>query len=175
MIIGIGGVSNAGKTTLANRIKESLAPLKVKTLCQDDFANPVDQIPMINDHVDWEIPKSIDMSLYFRQVLEDSKKYDVIIAEGLFAFCDERIVRHYDKKIFITISKETFFKRKSKDFRWGKEPEWYMNHIWESHFKSGTQNTMDKNTLILSGEKPVDLNQLIPELEFEKYFAGILS
>jgi len=175
MIIGIGGVSNAGKTTLAKRLKESLAPLKVKTLCQDDFPNPVNQIPMINDHVDWEIPQSIDISNYFKQVLEASKKYDVVIAEGLFAFCDERIVRHYDKKIFMTISKETFWKRKSKDFRWGKEPEWYMDHIWESHFKCGALHTLDKDTLILSGDGQIDLNQLIPEMEFEKYFAGTVS
>lgn len=175
MIIGIGGVSNAGKTTLAKRLKESLAPLKVKTLCQDDFPNPVNQIPMVQDHVDWEIPQSIDISNYFREVLEASRKYDVVIAEGLFAFCDERIVRHYDKKIFMTISKDTFWERKSKDFRWGKEPEWYMEHIWESHFKCGALHSMDKNTVILSGEEQVDLNQLIPELEFEKYFTDILS
>jgi len=175
MIIGIGGVSNAGKTTLANRLKESLAPLKVKTLCQDDFPNSVDQIPMVQNHTDWEIPQSIDISNYFKQVLEASRKYDVVIAEGLFAFCDERIVRHYDKKIFLTISKETFWERKSKDFRWGKEPEWYMEHIWESHFKCGALHRMDKDTVILSSEDQVDLNQLIPELEFEKYFTGILS
>ncbi len=151
-----------------------MAPLTVKTLCQDDFPNPEDQIPMVQDHVDWEIPQSINMSNYFKQVLEASRKYDVVIAEGLFAFCDKRIVRHYDKKIFMTISKETFWDRKSKDFRWGKEPEWYMDHIWESHFKCGSLQSLDKDTVILSGEDPVDLQQLIPELEFEKYLTPSL-
>ena len=175
MIIGIGGVSNAGKTTLAKRLDESLASLNVKIISQDDFPKPEEEIPMIKDHVDWEIPVSIDMSSYFRQILEDAKEYDLVIAEGLFAFCDDRIVRHYDKKIFLTISKETFWTRKSKDLRWGKEPEWYMEHIWDNHFKCGTKHSMDLDTIILSGEKPVDLNLLLSNLEFEKHFAGIPS
>lgn len=175
MIIGIGGVSNAGKTTLAKRLEESLTSLKIKIISQDDFPNPEEEIPIIQDHVDWEIPVSIDMRSYFKQILEDAKEYDLVIAEGLFAFCDDRIVRHYDKKVFLTISKETFWDRKSKDLRWGKEPEWYMEHIWNSHFKCGTQHSMDHDTIILSGEKPVDLNDLISELEVEKHFAGIAS
>lgn len=175
MIIGIGGVSNAGKTTLADRLKESLAPLRVKILSQDNFPKPEEEIPMIRDHVDWEIPESLEMSQYFKQMLEDEKEYDVVIAEGLFAFCDDRIVGRYDKKVFLTISKETFWDRKSKDLRWGKEPEWYMEHIWDSHFKCGTKHSMDSDTIILSGEKPIDLNHLISSLEFEKHFAGIPS
>jgi len=175
MIIGIGGVSNAGKTTLASRLRDQLPNLSVSILSQDDFPNPVEQIPMIRDHVDWEIPRSIDIPKYLRKVLEDSEKYDLVIAEGLFAFCDERIVKHYDKKIFLTISKETFWERKSQDFRWGKEPEWYMEHIWQSHFKCGSNNAADKNTLILSAEQPINLKELIPELEIEKHFSNSLS
>jgi uridine kinase len=175
MIIGIGGVSNAGKTTLASRLKEQLPNLNVSILSQDDFPNPVEEIPMIKDHVDWEVPISIDIPGYLRQVLEDAKKHDLVIAEGLFAFCDERIVRHYDKKIFLTISKPTFLERKSNDFRWGKEPEWYMEHIWDSHLKCGKQNVSDKDTLILSGEDPINLDELMPRLEIEKHFSHILS
>lgn len=175
MIIGIGGVSNAGKTTLAKQLKENLPGLNVSILCQDDFPNPVDQIPTIRDHVDWEIPVSIDMNRYRDKVLEAAKNYDVVIAEGLFAFCDENIVKYYDKKIFLTISKETFWERKSKDLRWGKEPEWYMEHIWRSHFNCGSEKTADNNTFVLSAEQPLNVNQLLPELEIEKHFSHILS
>ena len=175
MIIGIGGVSNAGKTTLAIKLKESLPTLKVSILCQDDFPKPEDLIPKVRNHVNWEIPQSLDLKRYLRQVLEDAKSHDLVIAEGLFAFCDERIVQHYDKKIFLTISKDTFWQRKSRDYRWGTEPEWYMQHIWDSHFKCGSENVVDNDTLILSGEKPIDLNELIPELEIEKHFAHLIS
>ncbi len=164
MVIGIGGVSNAGKTTLATRLKEKLSPMRVSVLCQDDFARPTFEIPNINGHVDWEIPESIDLARYYRQILREREEYDIVIAEGLFAFCDKHIYSRYDKKIFLTISKETFWRRKSKDLRWGKEPDWYMEHIWESHFKCGIMEEMDNSTLVLSGEESIDLEKLLPLL-----------
>jgi nicotinamide/nicotinate riboside kinase len=169
MVIGIGGVSNAGKTTLANRLKDALRPLHVKILCQDDFARPVFEIPRIRDHVDWEVPESIDLARYYRHILKAREENDIVIAEGLFAFCDKHIYSHYDKKIFLTISKETFLRRKSKDLRWGKEPEWYMEHIWQSHFKCGMLKEFDENTIVLSGEETIDLNKLLPLLEIQKF------
>ncbi len=173
MVIGIGGVSNAGKTTLATRLKEKLSPLPVSVLCQDDFARPTFDIPQINGHVDWEVPESIDLARYYRHILKKREKYDIVIAEGLFAFCDKHIYKHYDKKIFLTISKETFWRRKSKDLRWGKEPDWYLEYIWKSHFKCGMLKEVDKNTLFLSGEDAIDLDKLLPFLETEKFVSQV--
>ena len=175
MVIGIGGVSNAGKTTLANRLKEALNPLRITILCQDDFARPTFEIPRINGHVDWEIPESIDLAKYYRHILKAREENDIVIAEGLFAFCDKHIYSQYDKKIFLTISKATFWKRKSKDLRWGKEPDWYMEHIWESHFKCGMLEEVDSETLILSGEETIDLKPLIDFLEIDKFIPKAFS
>ncbi len=173
MVIGIGGVSNAGKTTLATRLKEKLSALRISILCQDDFAHPTFEIPRINGHVDWEVPESIDLARYYRHILKGREENDIVIAEGLFAFCDKHIYNHYDKKIFLTIRKETFWRRKSKDLRWGKEPEWYMEHIWESHFKCGMLKEVDENTIILSGEETIDLDKLLPFLETEKFVSQV--
>ncbi len=173
MVIGIGGVSNAGKTTLATRLKEKLSPMRISVLCQDDFARPIFEIPQINGHVDWEVPESIDLARYYRHILREREAYDIVIAEGLFAFCDKHIYDHYDKKIFLTISKETFWRRKSKDLRWGKEPEWYMEHIWKSHFKCGMLEEVDKNTLFLSGEETIDLDQLLPFLNITSFVSKV--
>ena len=172
MVIGIGGVSNAGKTTLATRLKNELEPLRVCVLCQDDFAKPVSEIPRIRGHVDWETPESIDLAKYYKHILEAQRTHDIVIAEGLFAFCDNHFNKHYDKRIFLTINKKTFWERKSKDLRWGKEPEWYMEHIWQSHFRCGVLKEVNTNTLVLSGEQMVDLNKLLPFLEIEKYMTA---
>lgn len=168
MIIGIGGVSNAGKTTLAKKLKEHLSCFSISTICQDDFPNAIDQIPKIRNHVDWEIPESIDLSKFYKKMLSDDKEYDIVIAEGLFAFCNNKFVQHYDKKIFITLTKDTFRKRKQKDLRWGKEPEWYIEHIWESHFRCGTLTSFDENTLIISGENTIDINKILDFLNIPK-------
>jgi len=169
MVIGIGGVSNAGKTTLANSLKKYLEPLRVIVLCQDDYASPIAEIPSINGHVDWERPESINLAKYYNHIIEAQQHYDIVIAEGLFAFCDEHINSHYEKRIFLTIDKQTFWERKLKDFRWGKEPEWYMEHIWQSHFQCGFLKEINANTLVVSGEQMVDIEKLLNFLEVEKH------
>jgi len=64
----------------------------------------------------------------------------------------------------MTVSKETFLERKRNDLRWGKEPEWYMEHIWESHQQFyGIE--VRKEAFQLRGENPVDLESVIRYLE----------
>ncbi len=58
----------------------------------------------------------------------------------------------FDKKIFIEISKETFLNRKTLDSRWENEPEWYIEHIWDSHFVNGRVSDGIQDVLCMSGE-----------------------
>jgi uridine kinase len=153
MIIGIGGVSNAGKSTLAKKIRELYSGKKVRILCQDDFVKPHYELPKIHEHIDWEVPESIDFAFYKSQIISASKTCDIVIAEGLFAFWDKSLSALYDKKIFVNISEKTFRERKKRDLRWGKEPQWYIDHIWNSYLKYGKIEQGLHNFLYLSGEK----------------------
>ncbi|XP_058059267.1 nicotinamide riboside kinase 1 [Anopheles bellator] len=78
LVIGISGVTNGGKTTLAKSLesyftaqqgkvffKENLTLNRVVSLCQDDYFLPVDSpkhtmIEKLN-HINWEILSSLDM------------------------------------------------------------------------------------------------------------------
>jgi len=171
MVIGIGGVSNAGKTTLASRLQKQLGHLRVKVLCQDDYAKPINDIPRIRGHVDWETPESIDLAKYYKHILEAQRSHDIVIAEGLFAFCDNHFNRHYDKRIFLTINKKTFWERKSKDLRWGREPDWYIEHIWQSHFRCGVIKVVNDKTLVISGDQMVDMDQILDFLKIEEHIS----
>ena len=165
MIIGIGGISNAGKSVLAEKIKKHFPDKSIKILCQDNFAHPTPAIPKINDHTNWEIPESLDFEKFVKKVIAESGKYDIVIDEGLFIFYDERLNRLYDKMIYLSISKDTFIERKSEDLRWGKEPDWYMEHIWNSHQQFFEKVEFRKKAFQVSGENPVDLDAVINYLE----------
>jgi len=167
MIIGIGGISTGGKTWIAQKIIERLRNQKtVNTLCQDNYTLTKEEIPMIRDHIDWEIPESMNFDKFYKTIVKNSRKYDVVVAEGLFVFHQERLVNLYDKMLYLTLEKENFLKRKKKDLRWGKEPEWYMEHIWESHllYRKDTDNL--DNLLVVKGEFPVDLERIFTYLGF---------
>ncbi|MCX6233539.1 MAG: hypothetical protein NT175_02295 [Bacteroidetes bacterium] len=161
MIVGIGGVSLAGKSKLASEIKQHLPDKGVAILCQDDFVFPPGQIPKVKDHIDWECPESIDFARFYDAIKEACKKNDMVIAEGLLAFYDDRINDLYHKKIFLEIPEEEFKTRKAADDRWGIVPEWYIEHIWESYLKYGQIPVGMKDILVLIGNQPIDMTVVI--------------
>jgi len=150
-VVGIGGVSRSGKSTFAQKLKEKLHG-KVFILSQDEYVNPEDQIPMIQDRTDWEHPDSIDFQKLISEI--ESRKYDsdFILVEGLMAFYNQELMSHYDFTIMLIISKETFFERRKKENRWGDEPEWYLEHVWGSYLQYGRFETVDRRIEQWSGD-----------------------
>jgi len=159
MIVGIGGVSRAGKTTLANLMaKLFLARNKsVVIIHQDEYVHEERDIPKIKDRIDWEHPASIRTDDFRNAVIEANESHDLVIAEGLLCFNDPELTKRMDRKILVTIAKETFLERKKEDLRWGSEPDpaWYMEHIWESYLRYGQPQSDDY--FIIDGNQYFDL------------------
>jgi uridine kinase len=151
-IIGIGGVSRAGKTSLALRISDWLVDKKVKILHQDDYVVPNDKMPLVKGQIDWEKPESLDFTTFHNEIIKAQEEYDYIIAEGLMVYWNPEVYQLFDKSIFIEISKETFLSRKTLDFRWENMPEWYIEHIWNNHFVYGRVSETMQGVLCMSGE-----------------------
>lgn len=159
MIIAIGGVSRAGKTTLTEKLKNDFYNKNVIVLCQDNFIQEVENIPKIKDRIDWEHPDSIDHVGFFNSIVKAEKEAEIVIVEGLMVYHDLGTKLLFNKKIFIEIDYDTFIRRKEKDSRWGIEPSWYIQHIWDSFFKYGTVE-LDDSFLVLQGNKEYPTNQI---------------
>jgi len=160
MIIGIGGISNAGKSRLASRIKSYFSEKKVAVLCQDDYVFPKEKIPLIRDHIDWESPKSIDFMKFENAVHEAIASNEIVIIEGIFAFHYKSTCELMDKCLFLTLDHRFFFMRKNNDLRWGKEPDWYIEHIWNSHLKYSKNNIPD-NSMVIKAGKDIDIQKVV--------------
>jgi uridine kinase len=143
LLIGIGGVSRSGKTSLASTLASKIRSAKKKVLVidQDDHVRPKPEIPKIKNLVDWEHPSSIDWLGLIKLIKQEIHRNDVIIIEGIFAFWSKEI--KYDLKVYLQISRTLFKERKNTDKRWGDIPEWYIDHIWESHLKYGVPDHCD--------------------------------
>lgn len=161
MIVGIGGVSRAGKTTLAKQVKKQFEQegKTVDVFCQDEYVKPKFSIPKVQGFPDWERPSSIKWDTLNREI--QKSQADVKIVEGLFAFYPASLRSTYDLKIFIEIEKETFESRRSSDKRWDKEPEWYMEHIWRSYLKYGQMKGEKAEYIKVDGTKAFNLNEII--------------
>jgi nicotinamide/nicotinate riboside kinase len=166
MLIGIGGLSRSGKSTLANLLLVYYRKIGKKAIVfhQDDFVFPETKIPKIKDKTDWESPQSIDHELLYEVVSDFKNRFDVVIVDGFFAFIDPKLNAIFDKRIYLKITKNTFLIRKSKDTRWGYIPAWYYEHIWKAFQKYGIPDFKSYSYLKLSGQKPFELKNIVEKL-----------
>ncbi len=164
MVIGIGGVSRSGKTSLAFLIKR-IAEQRGETatvISQDDFALEKSKIPKIRHRIDWECPESIDFQRYKNEIVDKQATYQHVITEGILNFWDAETDALFDRRLFVLIKKDIFFSRRLQEKRWGFEPKWFIEHVWKSYLTYGqTVLTQPKNgVLLLSGNDDFD-EQLI--------------
>ncbi|MBT3243819.1 MAG: hypothetical protein HN352_11735 [Bacteroidetes bacterium] len=159
IIIGIGGLSRSGKSFLADQLAAKLQAegKSVNILSQDDFVFPEEEIPLIRSHIDWESPDSIDFQGFKDVIRQSAQKHDFTFAEGLLSFWDSSLSNDYDYCFFIELSQEEYIRRKNMDLRWGKEPDWYVEHIWNSFQKYGQIPQGMKMDMILNGDNDFDI------------------
>lgn len=139
MVIGIGGVSRSGKTTRALELKTAFEKQgkTVAVIHQDDFTQPKRLIPRIRYKIDWEHPGSMDLRRFEKAILNARDQYDMVIAEGILVFYDPAVNALFDERIFMEIDRDTFLERRSKEIRWGREPRWYLEYVWDSYLRWG--------------------------------------
>ncbi|MCA6078511.1 hypothetical protein [Fulvivirga sedimenti] len=155
-VIGIGGTSRSGKSSLAISLSEVLENATV--IHQDEFNAEI--LPRIRDHVDWEIPAAVDFKKIISSIEEKQLSYDHIVVEGILIFAHPGLNSLFDKRIVLTIDEESFKKRKRLDLRWGQEPEWYIQHIWDSHLEYGFP-PQKFDQLVLNTSTSIDIDQAI--------------
>lgn len=164
MIIGIGGVSRAGKTMLSEKLKKHYEKNKksVQVFCQDEYVKSKTTLSKVQGFPDWERPSTIKWDALISAI--ERSTADVKIVEGLFAFYAASIRTMYDHKIFIEIDKHTFESRRSKEKRWDEEPEWYANHVWKSYLKYGQKKGNAAEYMEVSGIEDFDIKKIVVDL-----------
>ncbi len=172
MLVGIGGPSRAGKTTLARLLEEALIKCgySVLVVSQDVHVINEDNLPRIREKADWEVPESIDWASLYGVIKTNLDLVDFVIVEGLFCFNNEKIDKLMTHRIFININKDLFVHRKKEDLRWGSQPEpnWYIEHIWKSYQSYGIPDN-SKSYYHVSGGKFFDIETIT------KYVTGDTS
>ena len=109
IIIGIAGGSACGKNRIVTALSETLfrSILKIKILCMDAyFKKPLPKCiaPFSGrEYDDYNHPESVDIKglLADIKLFLESKKFDVIIVEGLLVLQDNDLRKLLDLKVFV--------------------------------------------------------------------------
>jgi uridine kinase len=137
MIIGICGGTGSGKTTVANRILESVSNDEVVFLQQDSYYRDIDQMPLdFRKKINFDHPDAIDNELLIEHLralkrgepvelpLYDFKSHSrrldtlhtkpqpIIIIEGILIFAEQRLLDEMDIKVYVDTPDDIRFIRR---------------------------------------------------------------
>ena len=137
MIIGICGGTGSGKTTVANRILESVSAKDVAFIQQDSYYRDLDQMPLdFRQKVNFDHPDALDNDLLVAHVralragetvelpVYDFKHHmrlpqtarmtpkPITIVEGILIFAEQRLLSEMDVKVFVDTPDDIRFIRR---------------------------------------------------------------
>lgn len=174
VIVGIGGITNAGKSTLATRLQQQIPNsclIAQDAYFKDDSVVPVDSIgfkqydvldalhmdQMTNDINSWRR----DPELFLRKrglrpmqtSLSNSTEVFVLIVEGFLIFNYRPLNDLYNKKYFMEIPYDICKTRRSSRVYSPPDPPGYFDgHVWPMYLKNRREmEAMVSNIVFLDG------------------------
>jgi uridine kinase len=137
MIIGICGGTGSGKTTVANRILESVSANEVVFIQQDSYYRNLKDLPLDYRHVaNFDHPDALDNDLLVNHMrklragepielplydfkthtrLNETRPVDpqpIVIVEGILIFAEPRLLEQMDIKVFVDTPDDIRFIRR---------------------------------------------------------------
>jgi uridine kinase len=146
ILIGLAGLSGAGKTTLAEHLESQGG---VKRFRFDAYYKDEDQCPKIGSRPHWDLPESLCLDEAYEALVELKKGNDIwqpiysrkenkrvgqniyqpapiIFAEGLMLFSDERIRDLFDLRFWLEVSEAEALRR-----RLLRQPDYDTEYHWQ--------------------------------------------
>lgn len=137
MIIGICGGTGSGKTTVANKILESVSARDVAFLQQDSYYRNLNQMPLdFRQKVNFDHPDALDNDLFVEHVralkagravelplynfkthtrMTETRRMEpkpITIIEGILIFAEPRLLQEMDVKVFVDTPDDIRFIRR---------------------------------------------------------------
>ena len=137
LIIGICGGTGSGKTTVANRILESVSADEVVFIQQDSYYRNINDLPLdIRNIANFDHPDALDNDLLVNHVrrlksgegvelplydfktsmrMNDTRHVEskpIVIVEGILIFADPRLLEQMDIKVFVDTPDDVRFIRR---------------------------------------------------------------
>ena len=135
VVIGLGGGTNSGKTTICKKLVERIPNCLVFN--QDKYFKTLEEAKLSfpGRDVNWETCPALKMDDLVADVkTEMNKNHDVIIVEGHLVLNFPPLVELFDATIFITLSRDLAQKRRlTRTYDPPDGPGYFENVVWPGY------------------------------------------
>lgn len=147
IIIGLGGVTNGGKTVLSQRLKTHFEHCEVATLHMDDYYwDDLDPhhipLPQFDGYADWDIVSAVDwvrmeadLKAWTNAVEPGPGSKRLLLVEGIMIYSHQSLLAYFTKKYFFTLSKDVCWERRSGRTYLPPEPAGYFDQVAWPRYK----------------------------------------
>ncbi|XP_055282878.1 nicotinamide riboside kinase 1 isoform X2 [Moschus berezovskii] len=149
-VIGISGVTNGGKTTLAKNLQKHLPNCSV--LSQDDFFKPESEIETDeNGFLQYDVLEALNMEEMMSAIScwmenpthslvstheESIEEIPILIIEGFLLFHYKPLDTIWNRSYFLTIPYEECKRRRStRVYKPPDAPGYFDGHVWPMYLK----------------------------------------
>ncbi|XP_078070665.1 nicotinamide riboside kinase 1-like isoform X1 [Mustelus asterias] len=174
-IVGIGGVTNGGKSTLACKLKKAL-PNSV-LLCQDTFFKPVNEVEIGEDGFQqYDVITALDMEAMMNAVkawmenmtvvhigqeapvLSENKGPNILIVEGFLLYNYKPLNDVFNQRYYLSIPYEECKRRRClRVYDPPDPPGNFDGHVWPMYLKNRKEMEEKVADIIhLDGTNPPD-------------------
>lgn len=167
-VIGIGGVTNSGKTTLAKKLQKHLP--KCSVISQDDFFKPQSEIEIDkNGFLQYDVLEALNMEKMMSTVncrmesprqspvsteWRNAEEVPILIIEGFLIFNYQPLKTLWNRRYFLTIPYEECKRRRSKRVYEPPDPPGYFDgHVWPMYLKHRREIEDTQEIVYLDGTK----------------------
>ncbi|KAL5004128.1 hypothetical protein ScPMuIL_017584 [Solemya velum] len=174
LVIGVGGTTNSGKSTLTKRLTTAIAGSS--SMCQDNyFLDPGDErlnklrIPEL-DCWNWDKIAALDMEKMVADIQTkiDEHSCSVLFVEGFLIFDYEPMLSFFSKKYFLTLTQEECRRRRSlRVYNPADGPQYFDKVVWPEYINVLEQVKLQPDVNFLDGTKDQDeiFNQVLGEVK----------
>ncbi|XP_036596925.1 nicotinamide riboside kinase 1 [Trichosurus vulpecula] len=168
-VVGISGVTNGGKTTLAKKLQKQLPNCSV--ISQDDYFKPESEIKIDeNGFLQYDVLEALNMETLMSAVYswmknprnslesddqESAEEVPILIIEGFLLYTYKPLDTVWNRCYFLTIPYEECKRRRSTRVYEPPDPPGYFDmHVWPMYLKHRREiEDIARNIVYLDGTK----------------------
>lgn len=166
-VVGIGGDSASGKSTLTSRLEERLSDYKVKVFRMDKYFREASERPDVAGILNGKIyrddnhPNTLDLERLHADVLAAREEdWDIILIEGMFILWDEAMAPVLDLKVFVDCDPDERLRRRViRNLAFGQDLEEIMERYVQAvvpRQREYVEPSKWKADIIVNGFRTVD-------------------